>query len=182
MSGMKIALLVFCSVLGGGTLVVLLQNIANKPTQPEVSQISLDSIRDAEQVDQPAKPDVNTETPTPIEPSQKQAQPRAERNVEPSFEPTPAPQREAQRQPAKTPKSIWVPVANDTYTVDLPKDPKGFQNGVFFYDPVTMIDHQGHTRQGFTPDCKFWYNPNADRRVPNPGLACKVVMRTQTQY
>jgi hypothetical protein len=180
MGSVKIALLVFCSFLGGTGFVALLQN-ANKPTQPEVSQISLDSIRDAEQVDQPSEPGVKTENPTPVTPSQTQS-PRAERNVEPSFEPTPAPQREAQKQPAKTPKSIWVPVANDTYTVDLPSDPKGFQNGVFFYDPITMIDHQGHTRQGFTPDCKFWYNPNSDRRVPNPGLACKVVMRTQTQY
>jgi hypothetical protein len=182
MSNFKTPLVVFCSILGGAGLVVLLQNnFVNKP-QPEVNRISLDSIREAEEVDQTIEPDVKNKTPAPTESSQKTVQPRTERNAEPSTEPTPVPERETQRQPRNTPKTIWVPVVNDTYTVDLPTDKKGYQNGVFFYDPITMIDHQGHTRQGFTPDCKFWYNPNADRRVPNPGLACKVVLRTQTQY
>jgi hypothetical protein len=178
MHDLKAALLVFCLITSGGGLVLVLQNIVNKP-QAEVGQITLDSIRNADQVDQPAEPAVKTQTPAPIV---KQTQPRTEQSVEPSIEPTPPPQREAQKQPAKSPVSIWVPVVNDTYTVALPTDPKGFQNGVFFYDPITMIDHRGHTREGFTPDCKYWYNPNADRRVSNPGLACKVVMRTQTQY
>ena len=78
-----------------------------------------------------------------------------------------------------------VAVVNGTYTVTPPKDSKGFlPNGVFFYDPITKIDYQGHTREGFTPDCKFWYNPDSDRRVPNPGQAitgkkCEVLFYTR---
>jgi hypothetical protein len=79
-----------------------------------------------------------------------------------------------------TPKTqTLVQVENDTYSVPLPKDPNGFKpDGVFFYDPITKIDHQGHTREGFTANCKYWYDPKLDRRVPNPGLDCKVVYRS----